>query len=111
MNNTTNATGRRVTELDHSASCDPHRYSYSRIVRIGEHRVRARIQRDYYRAQSCAVAEVLADDMTWTCLAADDPVNWIDATTPPGQGSIHCATELGHLADTRINRAAAILLD
>ncbi|WP_162830311.1 hypothetical protein [Amycolatopsis palatopharyngis] len=43
-----------------------------------------RIQRDFYRAQSCAVAEVLADDMTWTHLAADEPINWIDATTLPG---------------------------
>lgn len=111
MSTTTTSTGWRITELDHSASCDDHRYSYSCIVRLGGHRVRARIQRDFYRAQSCAVAEVLADDMTWTCLATDDPINWIDATTPPGQGPIHCATELGHLADILINRAAAILLD
>lgn len=110
MNNATPA-ARRVTELDEGASCERHRYSYSRIVRMGGHRVRARIERDFYAFQSCAVAEVLADNMTWTHLATDDPANWIDATTPPGQGPIHCATELGHLADTLINRAATILLD
>ncbi|EHR53428.1 hypothetical protein SacmaDRAFT_5278 [Saccharomonospora marina XMU15] len=109
--NATSPAARRITELDHSTSCDQHRYRYSRIVRLGRHRVRARIQRDFYSTQSCAVAEVLADNMTWTLLATDDPNNWIDDTTPPGQGPIHCATELGPLADTLINRAAAILLD
>ncbi len=101
----------RVTELDEGASCDKHRYSYTRIVRIGGHRVRAHIQRDFYDFQSYAVAEVLADNMTWTHLATNDPVNWIYNTPSPTQGPIHCATELGHLADILINRAAAILLD
>ncbi len=40
MNTTTNAVARRVTNSTTAPAADHHRYSYSRIVRLGGHRVR-----------------------------------------------------------------------
>ncbi|MFE0025475.1 hypothetical protein [Amycolatopsis sp. NPDC059021] len=109
--NATTPTPPRVVDLDESATCDQHRYTYTRVVRIGDHRVRVHVRRDNYLMQSHAVAEVLAATMTWTHLAAADAVTWFDATALPGREPVHCATELGPIADTLIQRAAAILLD
>ncbi len=101
----------RIVELDESATCNQHRYTYTRIARIGGYRIRARVERDFYPFQSGAVAEVLATDRTWTHLATYDPEEWIDATTMPNRGGVHCATELGEIAEVLLNRAASILLD
>jgi hypothetical protein len=97
-----------ITDLDESAGITRGRYHYTRVVSIAGRTVRARIQRDFYPQQSCAVAEVLAEDMTWTHLADDPPSNWIDNTPPPSP-MIHAATELGPVAARLIGRATEIL--
>jgi hypothetical protein len=98
-----------ITALDDSGGVTQHRYHYTRTVRIAGHTVRARVVRDFYPQQSCAVAEVLADTMTtWTHLADDDPCNWF-ATTPSPRPTLHTAAELGAIAEQLLHRAAEIL--
>ncbi|WP_051400200.1 hypothetical protein [Haloechinothrix halophila] len=95
-------------ELDECADADRHRYSYDRIVKIGERRVRIRVRRDFYPQQSVAVAEVLADSMTWTHLATEPTAAWFYETALPGT-AVDARAELGSITDLLIGRATAIL--
>ncbi|MFE5565042.1 hypothetical protein ACFQ68_08625 [Amycolatopsis japonica] len=95
--------------LDDSTSWDLHGYSLTRVVRNGPYRVRVQVYRDSYVFQSYAVAEVLADNMTWTPLASEDPMTWFDSTARPS-GPVHVDTELGDIAENLVHRAAHILL-
>jgi hypothetical protein len=97
-----------MTERDEAAGATSNRYHYTRVVELSGRTVRARVERDYYLNQSCAVAEVLNDQMTWTNLAADAPANWWHDTPTPNP-TVHATTVLGPLAGTLLRRAAEIL--
>jgi hypothetical protein len=98
-----------ITERDETAEVTQHDYRYTRVVETAGRVVRVRVRRDNYPHQSFAVAEVLADDMTWTHLAAEAPNNWVH-TTPRPTPMIHAATQLGEIAEHLVNRAAEILV-
>lgn len=98
-------------ELDECADADRHRYSYDRVIKIGERRVRARVRRDFYQQQSAATVEVLADDMTWTHLATEPTATWFHDTASPGTIPVDVRAELGDITDLLIGRATAILTD
>ncbi|WNV90201.1 hypothetical protein [Umezawaea sp. Da 62-37] len=97
-----------MTERDEAAGATSNRYHYTRVVEVAARTVRARVERDNYVNQSCAVAEVLNDQMTWTSLAADAPANWWHDTPKPSL-TVHATTVLGPLTDTLLRRAAEIL--
>lgn len=99
-------------DLDDTCTWNKHAYSYARIIRIGDHRVRARVTRNYYEHHSDAVVEVLADDMTWTHLATAPTADWHPRTRPTTDyrnGPIDVITELGETVENLLNRATAIL--
>lgn len=98
-------------ELDECANADRHHYSYDRVVKIGERRVRACVRCDFYPQQSNATVEVLADDMTWTHLATEPTTAWFHDTPPPGTVVFDVRAELGGITDLLIGRATAILTD
>lgn len=97
-----------ITERDEAAEVTLNRYRYIRVVETGGRIVRARIERDFYHDQSLAVAEVLNDQMTWTCLVKDAPGNWWHATQTP-RPHVDAAAVLGPLADRILHRAAEVL--
>lgn len=97
-----------ITERDETAGATKDRYHYTRVVETAGHVVRVRIVRDYYAHQSLAVAEALADNLTWTRLAEDAPGNWWTTTPTPSVGT-HAAAALGPIAQRLIHRAADIL--
>ncbi|MBB3666203.1 hypothetical protein FB384_005164 [Prauserella sediminis] len=95
--------------LDDNTTGTRQRYTYIRIVRSGDHRIRVRIDRDTYRAQSSATAEVLSEHLTGTHLVSEDPSTWHDQTTPPGHWSVNCSHELADLAERLLIRATTVL--
>lgn len=97
-----------ITARDHASGVDRHRYHHTRVVETCGCIVRVRVVRDSYSQQSCAVAEVLADNLTWTHLADDAASNWWHNTPPPSL-AVHAETELGDIADRLVRRAAEIL--
>jgi hypothetical protein len=99
-----------MSERDEHGAASAQEYSYSRVVEIAGHIVRARVIRDHYPQQCLAAAEVLADDMTWTRIAENAPNNWVhDTPRPSSTVALHAATELGAVAEELLCRAAAIL--
>ncbi|MEV0704880.1 hypothetical protein AB0I53_44155 [Saccharopolyspora sp. NPDC050389] len=84
-------------------------YEYQRIARIADRTVRVRIHRYLDTSQSYAVAEVLADNVTWTHLTNDAPENWLTDTRHPRTSRISPTDELGRAADRLVHRAEAIL--
>ncbi|MDT8913580.1 hypothetical protein [Amycolatopsis sp. PS_44_ISF1] len=99
-----------MTERDEAAGATPERYHYTRVVEVGGRTVRARVERGLYLDQSCAVAEVLNGQMTWTSLAADAPANWWYDTPSPAS-TVRTGTVLRPLTDRLLQRAAGILAD
>jgi hypothetical protein len=97
-----------IIERDESAGVTQDDYEYTRVVETAGRIVRVRVRRNYYPHQSYAVAEVLADDMTWTQLAVEPRNNWVHDTPRPCP-MIHAASELGATADHLVHRAAEIL--
>jgi hypothetical protein len=97
-----------MTDRDEAAGANAHRYHHTRVVELAGRIVRARVERDHYLNQSLAVAEVLNDRMTWTCLASDAPGNWWHDTAAPGL-DIHADAILGPLTERLLCRAAEIL--
>jgi hypothetical protein len=80
-------------------------YELARVHRVGRHTVRIRVRRDFYQAQSFAVAEVLNAALTWTPLAGEPPATW-HPWTPARSAAI---APLAPIADTLLDRARAIL--
>ena len=97
-----------IIDRDDTAGCNRHRYYYTRVAETGGRVVRAHVTRDSYLEQCTATVAVLADDMTWTHLAAEDPNRWVHDTPHPPP-VIHAATELGPLVEHLLRRAAEIL--
>jgi len=58
---------------EETAEVAKYRYHYTRVVETIGRVVRVRIERGVRPSQSHAVAEVLADTMTWTHLAHEVP--------------------------------------
>lgn len=98
-----------IAALDENGGVTKHFYHYTRTARIAGRTVRASIRRDFYLEQSHAVAEILADTMTWTALASDAPCNWFHDTPSP-HPTLYAAAELGVIADRLLDRAADILV-
>ncbi|UOZ03414.1 hypothetical protein [Amycolatopsis sp. WQ 127309] len=97
-----------MTERDSAAGATSTRYHYTRVVAMAGRTVRACVERDYYLGHSCAVVEVLNDQMTWTSLASDAPSNWwYDTPTPTHH--LDASAVLGRLADDLLYRAARIV--
>lgn len=83
--------------------------SVTRIYHVGQHTVRVRIARDFYLAQSHALAEVLTPALTWTVLCEQPPQDFFDQTALHGPKAANTKALLLELADELANRAARIL--
>jgi hypothetical protein len=93
--------------IDESCEQTRQRYSLTRVYGIGQERVRVRIQRDFYRFQSHAVAEVLTADRTWNSLVTQPTHIWWEST-PVSTGDV--VQTLSELSDDLASRAALILI-
>ncbi|WP_245887544.1 hypothetical protein [Umezawaea tangerina] len=74
-----------MTERDEAAGASSNRYHYTRVVELAGRTVRARVERDYYVNQSCAVAEVLNDQMPGRASPSTHPPT--GGTTPQAPAS------------------------
>jgi len=99
-----------MTDRDEAAGATAHRYHHTRVVKIAERTVRARVERYFYFNRSLAIPEVLNDQLTWTSLAADARGNWWHDTPTPTPGlDTPAVTILGPLTEKLLHRAAAVL--
>jgi hypothetical protein len=95
--------------LDEVLSRGSHFYGYAVVVDIAGRRVRAKVERDGDEQHSVAAAHILADDMTWTLLAASSAHSWFDHTPSPRDPRLTIATALCPIARRLLDRTAAIL--
>lgn len=81
----------------------------TRVYHVGQHTVRVRIARDFYLAQSHALAEVLTPALTWTVLCEQPPERFFDQTAVHGPKAGDTEAILLELAGDLARRAARIL--
>lgn len=81
----------------------------TRVYRCGRHTVRVRIARDFYLAQSHALAEVLTPALTWSVLCEQPPQHFFDQTPIHGPRAADTEALLLELAEDLARRAARIL--
>jgi hypothetical protein len=98
-----------VNVIDQTAGATHQGYRLDRVYRLGEHTVRVRIERDTYDRQSCAVAEVLNDRLTWTNLVTALPSAWHGATPYRAADVDDIVLAVGSLSDELIARASVVL--
>lgn len=91
-------------------------YTLTRLVKIGEHKARIRINRDHYQHQSYAVAEVFTPEHTWTLVITSPPSQWHDrmprlTNDPATHDTAHDTVRgaLGSIADDLTNRTVTLL--
>jgi hypothetical protein len=97
-----------LTVIDEATGMTGQGYTLARVYKIGNDKVRVHVERDHYRAQSYARAEVLTAERRWNLLADDSPHRW-HATTPYGEGRLNIRAALGPICDRLARRAATIL--
>ncbi|MGY0234073.1 hypothetical protein [Longispora urticae] len=97
-----------MTLLDRQFETTSQGYKLTRVDKLGEHTVRTRVYRDFYRAQSHAIAEVLTPVLTWTQLASREPSAWHDSL-PSNMSSNLSDALLDDIAAQLLQRAATIL--
>lgn len=81
----------------------------TRVYHVGQHTVRVRIARDFYLAQSYALAEVLTPALAWTVLCEQPPERFFDRAPIHGPKAGDTEAILLELAEDLARRAARIL--
>ena len=82
----------------------------TRLYHCGEHTVRVRVARDFYQAQSFALAEVLTPTLAWTKVCEQPPEQFHDGIGAQGNApSAPTEAQLLALAEELMRRACRIL--
>lgn len=101
-----------VTVLDEAVGLGSQGYTLVRLLKIGEFKVRLRLERDSHMRQSYAVAEVFNTQLTWTAVLDNPPSNWYENLPylPKGPHAIdEVRGALGSIADDLTNRMKTFL--